>query len=42
MATVLGQPKPWPEEADDGQVSGSDFVKVGVKVRRGERHPQCQ
>ena len=42
MATLFGQPKPWQEETHDGQVPGSDFVKVGVIVRRGEHHPQCQ
>ena len=42
MAAVFGQPKPWPEETRDGPVPGSDFVKVGVIVRRGEHHPQCQ
>ena len=42
MATVLGQPKPWPEEPHDGQVPGSDYVKVGVIVRRSEHHTQGQ
>ena len=42
MATVLGQPKPRPEETHDGRVPGSDFVQVGVKVRWRERQPQCQ
>ena len=42
MATVLGEPKPWPEETHDGQVPGSYVVQVGVIVRRGKHHAQRQ